>query len=287
MWCVDCKTAWDWRTEEVTKGVIHNPEYFRYMRERGLQIQQTPNQQHNRNVNYGCVNREILYNRFDHLFIDKIVYRNKEFENFKIGKYEVAYLTSFFDNLFRHLYNFRNEQGNRGGYNPLKDIGIYYREEHNFDTYKINRINYIMKNITEDEIKTKLIKGHREMEYKNMIFLLCETLTMVIEDTLRRIQEFVTITERPENNKLQQKDFPDDVFRELLHYMEYFNNESKKISELFGYRKHFEVTIDKQNNSIKVTQPKCIKLNKKESEEEESEEESEEEKYIPKLKRKD
>jgi len=275
MWCVDCKTAWNWSTGDIVTGHIHNPEYFRYMRERGLQIPQNPNQPYHRNnQHYGCVDREIFDMRFNILFRERGV-RNMGIENFKIDKHTVAHLQTFFDNLFRHLDNFRMQNGRRNetrGATGFQELGIYYREVHNFDTYKEKRISYIMKNITEEEFKSGLIKRHREMEYKNMIYLLCETLTMVIEDTLRKVQEFLVTTVLPANKKLSGEHIPKNVFDELLHYMDYFNNESKKISELFGYRKHFQVTIDKENSKVLVKQPKCIKI-KKDSDED-SEEES-------------
>jgi hypothetical protein len=35
MWCLACKTAFSWKTGEIERGRVHNPEYFRWMRERG------------------------------------------------------------------------------------------------------------------------------------------------------------------------------------------------------------------------------------------------------------
>ncbi len=34
MWCVECHTPWDWNTGQIVKGVIHNPHYFQFLRER-------------------------------------------------------------------------------------------------------------------------------------------------------------------------------------------------------------------------------------------------------------
>lgn len=31
MWCPDCQNAFDWRTGNVERGVIHNPHYYQYM----------------------------------------------------------------------------------------------------------------------------------------------------------------------------------------------------------------------------------------------------------------
>jgi hypothetical protein len=35
MWCVGCKTTFSWKTGVIQTGAIHNPEYFRWMREQG------------------------------------------------------------------------------------------------------------------------------------------------------------------------------------------------------------------------------------------------------------
>jgi hypothetical protein len=35
MWCTQCHTAFNWRTLKIETGVIHNPEYFEYLRKRG------------------------------------------------------------------------------------------------------------------------------------------------------------------------------------------------------------------------------------------------------------
>lgn len=35
IWCTQCHTAFNWRTQQVEKGVIHNPHYYDYMRQHG------------------------------------------------------------------------------------------------------------------------------------------------------------------------------------------------------------------------------------------------------------
>jgi hypothetical protein len=42
MWCVKCHTQFDWNTLEIKHGYNHNPEYFRYMRENGINVQRNP-----------------------------------------------------------------------------------------------------------------------------------------------------------------------------------------------------------------------------------------------------
>lgn len=38
MWCPTCKVAFSWKTGQIEKGNIHNPEYYRWMRENNEEI---------------------------------------------------------------------------------------------------------------------------------------------------------------------------------------------------------------------------------------------------------
>lgn len=42
MYCIKCHTAFSWRTGEIETRHIHNPEYFRYLRENGEHIPRNP-----------------------------------------------------------------------------------------------------------------------------------------------------------------------------------------------------------------------------------------------------
>ena len=42
MYCIKCHTGFSWRTGQVERGNIHNPEYYRWMRENGRDIPRNP-----------------------------------------------------------------------------------------------------------------------------------------------------------------------------------------------------------------------------------------------------
>ena len=42
MWCISCHTAFSWRTGRKETGVIHNPEFYRWKRERGIALERQP-----------------------------------------------------------------------------------------------------------------------------------------------------------------------------------------------------------------------------------------------------
>jgi hypothetical protein len=54
MWCIQCHTAFDWNTGHIDTGYVHNPEYFRYLRERGEDIARNPH-----DIVNGCDNNRI------------------------------------------------------------------------------------------------------------------------------------------------------------------------------------------------------------------------------------
>ena len=43
MWCPSCKTAFNWDTLVIDNGPVHNPEYYRWMRESGQNLERNPN----------------------------------------------------------------------------------------------------------------------------------------------------------------------------------------------------------------------------------------------------
>lgn len=75
MWCIMCKKAFSWRTGRLETGVIHNPEYFRWLRENETEAYQVPVEQNN------CVFPDF---RFLRLVFNNLIESNNErhiFEN--------------------------------------------------------------------------------------------------------------------------------------------------------------------------------------------------------------
>jgi len=42
MYCITCHTAFSWKSGQIERGHIHNPEYYRWMRENGREIPRNP-----------------------------------------------------------------------------------------------------------------------------------------------------------------------------------------------------------------------------------------------------
>ena len=274
MWCVECKTSWNWLTCKKETGPIHNPEYFRYMRERGIAIPTNPEERRANNVIItGCLDQ----GEFETLMHNSCIKVGRNIgdisfsQPYKIrGKYKVNNLCRFLQNLFRHIYNVRNQQtGGAIWRNHNKSTknenagGIVKRKAFTFETCKKARVDYILHNTTEENFKKYIIREHREIEYENMIQSLCYTFSYVIEDFLRLFQEFLY---PKAHRSLDLKDIPEDIFDGLINYIDYFNNESKKIAEMFGYKTYFKAEIQADVIRIDKTKMKrgiSKKVNKK------------------------
>lgn len=275
MWCIECKTAWNWSTCKKVAGAIHNPEYFRYMRERGIAIPTNPEERRADNaIRTGCLDQP----HFDTLIHNSCIKVGRNYgdisfsQKYKIrDKYQVNNLCIFLQNLFRHIYNVRNQQtGGAIWRNHNKNTknenagGIVKRKVFNFETCKKARVDYILHNTTEENFKKYIIREHREIEYENMIQSLCYTFSYVIEDFLRLFQQF--LEPNAHLRSLDLKDIPEDIFDGLINYIEYFNKECEKIAEMFGYKTHFKAEIEGDVIKINKTKMKrgvSKKVNKK------------------------
>jgi hypothetical protein len=91
MFCIipTCRTTFSWNTGKIDNGVTHNPEFFRFMRERGIEIQNNTNQQQNR-----CVN--IFDNRFG----------NQGFFTFRLLFSGTGIKDNIFNNIIRETSHF-------------------------------------------------------------------------------------------------------------------------------------------------------------------------------------
>ena len=105
MWCIQCHTAFNWNTGLVDDGYVHNPEYFRYLRENGHHIPRNPN-----DIVNGCNVRAPLlsdlrhalkgnhaewsgwFDYFNHTRWYILPNNARNFQNVDYSEYRIAYL---------------------------------------------------------------------------------------------------------------------------------------------------------------------------------------------------
>ena len=191
MWCVSCHTTFDWKTMQIkTSGILHNPEYFRYMRENGIAIPRNPNDNQ-------CVDEyDVAYRALTTINASYIKEEKKQKDMKKLvdkgvdelAKYYLAVTPNICAKKYAEMvtkeavayaktYTILNALET----DYLKTLFTFYRQINHLESVemrqmqnKINnaevwkdkqRVNYLDKIIPEDKYKSDLIKQHKELEY--------------------------------------------------------------------------------------------------------------------------
>ena len=202
MWCVSCHTTFDWKTLFIkTSGVLHNPEYFRYMREYGVVIPRNPNDNPCEDNFANCfnalttMNRTILdYQKDKQYHIDII----KNGEIVIIDEYMMLYvkhnkvmLTSDINKLAKEEAIKRLEDskirveifdvGDVFNSTYISSLFTLYRDINHIELVELQnmrgkiedhenfkdrqRLMYLEKNITEEVYKRNLMKRLKEIDF--------------------------------------------------------------------------------------------------------------------------
>ena len=150
MWCTQCHTAVDWRTGTIEKGYIHNPEYFRYLRENDINIPRNPNDNNGRcGMNnfhipgIADVRRAVKYNSF--------------------------LWTGWYDYVL-HVRHF------------ITPLALHGRQNYQRADYTALRISYLMNDISFDQWKKTLKMTMKRDELDTERYLILDMFCAVISD---------------------------------------------------------------------------------------------------------
>lgn len=154
MWCIKCHIQFSWKTGSQITGYNHNPEYFRWMRESGQQLDRNPRDQ----------NRQILCGvTLDDYTITRIA--SNIFHNDKkvVTQFQLLY------RFYRHV-QFKLAQ---------------IEEENNDRELRYLRIRYLLGDITKEQWKRTLQqvdkKTKKNMAYNNIWRLIQTVMTSFME----------------------------------------------------------------------------------------------------------
>lgn len=211
MYCIKCHTAFSWNTGKIDNGNIHNPEYYRWMRENGRDIPRNP-----LDVRYDpCGNVLINYpalldvlrnwyppvrsvvNRYgttheDHPFVIKIVNMHR---------------------LVHHIDHVNN---------------LYNREERDEQVILRNmRASYLLNKIDKDEFKMKIQMLDKKKNKNKKINDVWGLLRLVIIEYIGRIIEA--------NNEedVDHKAIIKNIIKESKKIKQFCNNSFYKIGSVY------------------------------------------------------
>lgn len=154
MWCANCHYVFDWETGVKESGNIHNPEYFRYMRDNNLHIPRY------RNNNNPCAN----------IVDNALIKINKTLRK----KNKVVF--DSFDDISRVIYHINDYT-----------LRLIDRDMPNVDTREL-RYRLVMKEINEKTFKIELAKNYKKRSFLEERRSIVSDLRDILQD------EFVAIS---------------------------------------------------------------------------------------------
>ena len=198
MWCPPCHTTFSWRTGQVEEGNIHNPEYYRWMRENNQTLARNPGDEPfdpcgNNNINIRMLNEIIMINFKPH---------TKE----SLQIFNMHRLVGHIDMLIRYqnTINIENE-----------------------DTLKNMRIDYLLNDLGKLTWKTKLQIIDKKQEKEKQMINIWTLLKYVIIEYMGKISENFRV-----NRDVHQIII--DILTESKKIILYCNNSFKKIGKIYN-----------------------------------------------------
>lgn len=199
MWCTQCHTAFSFRTGRIENN-IHNPHYYEWMRRTGQELARAPGDNPRAVENYGC------RGQLDHNYIRQLTRDMERIErNIKdilLIRYEEI-MRSQCEQENENTIQSKTRQVSREIYaasqyniNMISTFGrelihlIYYiRDNRRIDRVDENRqlrIDYLMKNISEEDFKIQLQRREKKLLKTNEVHDVLVLFTQSSSDILMR-----------------------------------------------------------------------------------------------------
>ena len=208
MFCIQCQTAFSWKTLHIETGIIHNPHYLEMLRKGGIQIERNPG-----DIQCG---REL-----DRRMIENIIYHSHDrFQNNGMRTIE---------NVIRKVIEFSHYDTFQFRINIL-------------DANKDLRIQYMMNELSKDKFKVMAQRRDKASQKNTELYSLSMTYVSIITDILYRFManDVVPKTKQGKTEeewgiiKKQKKDLIQCVIKEVLCIREYTNEEYQRISKIYN-----------------------------------------------------
>jgi len=254
MWCTQCQVAFDYNTLKIDSGPIHNPEYFRFLKENNTNMPRNP-----QDVVCGGLVHFHSFNQVAiksvELYFDTIKQLNKN----NIDSLENNY--GFMQNLLYIIY----AQISHTSLHVVPRLRARVTEL--LDNRK-ERVAYMMKDITKEELSSSIYskekKRKKERELLDVYELLntvgIETLNSLYQDTNEFKVKFHNITGKKSVEKIADKPAATEQLNNYLTLVKekitilnnlriYCNDRFSKISKTYN---HNVVLIDEKWTRINL-----------------------------------
>jgi len=230
MWCPPCNTAFSWKTGHVETGTVHNPEYYRWMRESGQTLERNP-----QDVPYDpCGNNLPTYQRL--ITMMRLLFPSKIENNRFVDLSETIEVS----NMHRITGHIRLIERNAMADEGAKET--YYRNL---------RADFLLNRITKEEFKFKLQKDDKKRNKDKKLVNIWTLLNIEITEYLGKMCEpnmtRESIQELLKNSKKIQT-FCNSAFEKVGNM---YNNTYPGITNGWIHVYNWEAHIKEQKNKNK------------------------------------
>ena len=221
MYCITCHTAFSWRTGQIERGHVHNPEYYRWMRENGRDIPRDPN-----DIGYDpCGNEVPLYT--DILRVMRIWFpaTNNPDRVFQREQYRNYYGREIYQDQIEtvKLSNMHRMVGH------ITHINENYNGEIRYQQVELRKMRayYILNKLTRDEFKKKLQMFEKKNEKSKKFNDVWNVLRFVLIEIIGKVMEI-------DINNHSRKQEIIDIIEEAEKTRRYCNKSFEKIGKLYN-----------------------------------------------------
>lgn len=189
MWCVNCHTAFNWKTGKVETGRVHNPHYFQYLRDNNPEQLAADHRAVNGNGNCNMDRQhQMAVTRLNSLvsvrpyrvMLEKWVATLLPWLR-KVRNSAYIYPSSNSD--ISYVYRVMMSTADHINYVYLNRVPVAFDNRSNIDL----RIRYLMKELTQEEFQATLLRRQKSntklIEYREII----ETYLQLFRETLARL----------------------------------------------------------------------------------------------------
>lgn len=196
MWCVKCHVQFSWRTGRKLEGYNHNPEYFRWLRDSGQNIQRNPQDNPNNNCGLELTARN-LQNKLNRFFVPTCD---------AVERIHRIYAC------LRH-YEWHNNN---------------HHEEITERQLRNLRVKFLLKEITEEKWKIDIQKIDKSSKKFNSIL---NIKRLIVEVTRSYITRILYCCEEANNQTIQNIQ---QIIKEAENFKNYINTSFLKVSTNFN-----------------------------------------------------
>lgn len=199
MWCVKCHIQFSWRTGQQMQGYNHNPEYFRWLRENGQEIERNPHE----NVRNG---QNICGVQVDAIYITRTlanIYHNEP-------DYRILYCNIY--RFYRHVESL---------------VGTFHERAYQTERNLLHlRVKYLLKDIGREQWKFEIQKIDKQNKKNIMYENIWRLVLTVLQSTFEKFAVYTSEQRNPgEYTKLVEG---------YQKFKKYINNSFINVSNTFG-----------------------------------------------------